>query len=196
MYRTDPRQFTPEQLDSLRRPRNAEACEMIVSVDGTVYAYQQAGKLLAVAYIGKGLKSAFHFVFRTAEQRDARIKEFFAGRQAHQDLMASRRADSTQAHSIKAGEIVVNSWGWEQTNIDFYVVTKTSKNFVWLQPIKAHAEETGFMSGKTTPVLPPSPCGEVTMHRVSIWTGGASINFKHGGGSVWDGKAEAYSCYA
>ena len=93
--------------------------------------------------------------------------------------------------------MVVNSWGWEQTNIDFYEVVKASPNYVWLLPLASEeVEQTGFMQGKKMPKPGRYLAQHPTKHRVYHRDTGASINFKHGCGYVWDGKAEWYSCYA
>ena len=34
------------------------------------------------------------------------------------------------------GAILVDSWGWDQTNIDFYRITKRSGDFVTVEKLK------------------------------------------------------------
>ena len=36
---------------------------------------------------------------------------------------------------VKAGDIIYTSWGYEQTNIDFYMVTKANGKSVWFVPM-------------------------------------------------------------
>lgn len=52
-------------------------------------------------------------------------------------------------HSLKVGDILESSWGYDQTNNSFYQVTKTSKKCVWLikvsLPIKATRNQS-FMA--------------------------------------------------
>lgn len=55
---------------------------------------------------------------------------------------------------VKVGDIFYNSWGYDQTNIDWYQVvalTKTGKS-VKVRPIAGKIKETGFMSGESTPI--------------------------------------------
>lgn len=40
-------------------------------------------------------------------------------------------------NAIATGDILASLWGYEQTNIDFYEVTRTSTASVWLRPIRA-----------------------------------------------------------
>lgn len=45
-------------------------------------------------------------------------------------------------HSLKVGDILSSSWGYEQTNNDFYKVVKTSKSCVWLIEVSLPVKET------------------------------------------------------
>jgi hypothetical protein len=40
-------------------------------------------------------------------------------------------------HTFNVGDYAWGSWGYDQTNIDFYVVTRRTEKTVWLQPVKA-----------------------------------------------------------
>ena len=58
------------------------------------------------------------------------------------------------------GDVVTNSWGYDQTNVDFYRVVKTSAHFVWLQPIAGTLREddgVGPMSGYSRPDADVNP---------------------------------------
>lgn len=56
-------------------------------------------------------------------------------------------------HNFKVGDILYDSWGYEQTNIDFYQIVRTTKKSVWLRPIaKEHGRATGPFSGKVKPI--------------------------------------------
>lgn len=167
---------------------------------GVVYTYisQPSGKLAAIAYAGKSNKSAFHNLFRTQEQLDIRVAQFFEGLEAHKRAVVARRGESKQPHTLKVGEIVYNSWGYDQTNIDFYQVVRVSSNFAWLQSINSQSTLDGGcgpMSGHVEPVA-DTMHGEVTQHRVRMYNGNPSIRFEHGAGCVYDGKPKYESWYA
>jgi hypothetical protein len=165
---------------------------------GIVYLYQSdSGVPYAVGYRGRAYKPAFHFRFASEERRTAHVEAFCESLQRQAAVKAERRQAFATPHTLKVGDVVVNSWGWEQTNIDFYEVVKTSANYVWLLPLSAEeVEQTGFMQGKKMP-RPGQHLAEVpTKHRVYHRDTGASVNFKHGCGYLWDGTPEWYSCYA
>lgn len=172
---------------------------------GVVYVYHNAvGQLLALGYAGNAAKSSWHFRFQDEARVEVRVKEFFAGLVGWEQKKQQRRAETSAPHAIPVGEIISNSWGYDQTNVDWYRVTKASDHFVWLQPICGESlpgEGVGPMSGKTVPHFdddfrPVDGKGKVEKHKVTVYNGRPSVHFKHGAGSVWDGKALYESWYA
>jgi hypothetical protein len=53
-------------------------------------------------------------------------------------------------HDLRVGDILASSWGYDQTNVDFYQVIATTRCQVTLRRIKAHIRESGFMCGYAT----------------------------------------------
>lgn len=82
------------------------------------------GKPAAVAFRGKSRKPAFYYSFKDAEQLERHVKEWLAAQRAHAQIVKDRRAEQNQPHSLKVGQVLYASWGYDQTNIDFYEVTK------------------------------------------------------------------------
>ena len=58
------------------------------------------------------------------------------------------------ATQIEPGAILYSSWGYDQTNVDYYMVTRVTKASAWIVPMTAHEEQTGFMSGQASPLEP------------------------------------------
>jgi hypothetical protein len=53
----------------------------------------------------------------------------------------------------KVGDILYSSWGYDQTNIDFYKVVRVSKSSVWIQQIGQKVVEiTGWAHQNVVPV--------------------------------------------
>jgi len=51
------------------------------------------------------------------------------------------------ATKIEPGAILYSSWGYDQTNIDFYYVTRATAKSCWIVPMSSClVEQTGFMS--------------------------------------------------
>ena len=51
------------------------------------------------------------------------------------------------AHHYKVGDILYNSWGYNQTNVDWYQVIKVKPKSIVIHPIAGDYKETGFLSG-------------------------------------------------
>ena len=49
------------------------------------------------------------------------------------------------------GDIAYSSWGYEQTNITFYRVTRTTTASVWLEEIPSIRTETAWATGTAIP---------------------------------------------
>lgn len=186
-------QVTNEQLRAMRYvPKNATP---IAEDGGVVYVYPynapMGGRYYGViAYRGNAHKSEFHYTYKTDAQVDKKIAEFFQSIRDHKKRVADRRAQDNAGHTFKVGEIVTNSWGYDQTNVDWYAVTRITKNYVWLRPVCAELESaTGAMSGKEALVLDANlkpiftEKGVETKHKAS----GDYVTMRHGCGSRYKG---------
>lgn len=159
---------------------------------GVAYVYRIGERGYGVlGYGGKRTHHDFHFSYKTIEQAHDKIESWFSSLKGHVTLMADRRKLLFQPNSFKVGDIVVNSWGYDQTNVDWYKVTKRTDNFVWLQPISGHFEEKGFMCGDSLP-SDKELAEPVEQHKAY----GDHVCFKYGSGSKWDGRPMYESYYA
>lgn len=166
---------------------------------GTVYVYaspRRPGFYAAIAYHGQSSKPDWHYAFKTDAELDAQVKKYFDGLRHHRDSVAARRVERQSGHSFKVGDIVTNSWGYDQTNVDWYCVVKVSTCYVWLQRAAAGLTDTPGTqdSGKTSLVLDaeckPQLSGEITKHHAH----GDTVTMRHGIGSKWDGR-EMYTSW-
>lgn len=69
--------------------------------------------------------------YRTEEQRNKRVEELrkiYTERE--QAKVARRKARTSGPNPAKVGDILVSSWGYEQTNVDFYEVTEVKGKMV------------------------------------------------------------------
>lgn len=53
---------------------------------------------------------------------------------------------------MKQGDVFVSSWGYEQTNVDFYEVVKVAAKTVTLIPIERKVQLKGFMRYTAMPI--------------------------------------------
>jgi hypothetical protein len=60
---------------------------------------------------------------------------------------------ATLVKTLKEGDILASSWGYDQTNIDFYKIVKKSASSVWIQKLKKqYLEQTGWAHYKVVPL--------------------------------------------
>jgi hypothetical protein len=100
------------------------------------------------------------------------------------------------SNKFAVGAILWASWGYEQTNNDYYVIVEQSKSFVKLLPLSNNYKENGFMSGNSKAgkeidfsVLPIKR--KVKEHGITYI---AIEDYKHAW--LYDGKEKSESHYA
>lgn len=102
----------------------------------------------------------------------------------------------------KVNDILVCSWGYDQTNVDFYKVLKLSPSgkSITIQRINSQVKEDGFMCGTSVPAVPHTVSdyrGEPMTKRIKIMEDGYCVNISsYSTAFLWDGKPERCSWYA
>lgn len=106
--------------------------------DAVAFVYEAHGKLGALLFYGKQAKPVWHFLFSTVERRDAKVQEGFAARRFSLAYKAQQRQERKGAgRGLEVGDLLVASWGYEQTNVDAYQVTALiGSTMVELRPIR------------------------------------------------------------
>lgn len=86
------------------------------------------------------------------------------------------------------------SYGYEQTNVDFYEVVAVQNRTVTLRELVQERQDTGHMSGTTTPVPGQYTKAEPIRKRVNPRNGVklSSSSYAH----PWDGRPQYWSSYA
>ena len=54
--------------------------------------------------------------------------------------------------NVNIGDVFKSSWGWEQTNVDFYQVTNLTAKGVKVREIAGREVDKGMLTGEVTPV--------------------------------------------
>ena len=122
------------------------------------------------------------------------------GRQALGQIAAAeaekvRRKEVRKDHrtSLRAGDILVSTWGYDQTNVDFYVITKIAgKSTAEIQKIGASKVYSDSLSGYATP-NPEVSYEKPFRVRVSP---SETVKIKFCRARKWDGRPEFFSEYA
>lgn len=118
------------------------------------------------------------YVFASPEERETwianRKRRDDAERQAKAERSAADKARrEAMRRQLEVGTILVASWGYEQTNVDFYQVVELRGADVIIRPIASRTTETGHMSGKAEPVA-GSFTGEPMRKRIGAF--GVSVD--------------------
>jgi hypothetical protein len=151
------------------------------------------------AWKGGGDKPAFFYRLNSYQALCAHVNHFVSEVAADEIRKAAKRAeDKAKRASLKAadfftvGDVVYNSWGYEQTNIDWYEVTEVLAKSVRLRPIARNYRETQYLAGVSQPIR-GDYTGPAFLKTVSKW---GTLSFEHGAAAKWDGKAKSESHYA
>lgn len=189
-------QTTLQRIESRTFPENAKIQNIGKWVIGT-YASTRNGRTLYGLKIYRGNK-AKSYIWRLYESENSfkSTLEYYI-KEATTEA-AYDEAKKTAVHDFKIGDIVYNSWGYEQTNIDFYQVVKTTKSTITIRRIGQQTTETGFMSGDTTPIKDKFISNDLYVKKPYMLPSGEWwINFEYGAGrKVEENESLRCSWYA
>ena len=100
---------------------------------------------------------------------------------------------------MKQGDILVSSWGYEQTNVTFYEVVKATAKTVTVREVEQFRADSGNMTGY---VMPIKGCYKSAEMRRKVHSGRQyndddfimieSYEYAR----PWDGRKKGYTAYA
>lgn len=125
------------------------------------------GKPCALAYAGASAKPAGYYGFPTEERRRAWVEYWLADQAKHHAQHEQRKAErkASNVRRLVVGDILRSSWGYDQTNIDYYEVTAlVGTSMVEVRPIARQSLETESMQGKCVP-CPGQYTGEAKRYK-------------------------------
>jgi len=122
--------------------------------DGSaIYTADANGRFYLQVFEGKALRTcrAVSGYYRAADRRAAAIENFKQSRAQHHARQFQRRQEAKKPHTLKLGDVLYTSWGYEQTNINFYEVVAVSGVMVTVREIASSTvKATGDMSAMVT----------------------------------------------
>jgi hypothetical protein len=112
------------------------------------------------------------------------------------NLQLRQLAKGDNNHLFRKGDILESTWGYNQTNANFYQVVRTTKAMVVLQEIGKKTEDTGNMTGTAMPD-PEKKIGKEIRRKVQGYEGRefVMIEGSYQSASKWDGKPVHTSSY-
>jgi len=164
--------------------------------DGSaIYTADKDGRFYLQIFAGKALRTcrSLSGYYRTTDSRAQTIEKFKLSIQQHLARQFLRRQAARKPHTLKVGDVLNTSWGYEQTNVDFYEIVAVSGSMVTLRQIAASLTENGDMCGMTVP-QPGKFIGEPLRRRANAYN---RVNIHScASAGLWDGNAKYVSWYA
>ena len=138
-----------------------------------VYTWHDPNKgHLLLAYRGRRTKPDAYYLYHGAEARDQRAAAYV---EAAEERLRKAATEKAQPNPLNVGDLLRSSWGYEQTNVDYYQVTATTKRGVTIRPIAAkQVETTGWASDRCAPDK-DNFVGEPMKKRVRLYTVGDEV---------------------
>lgn len=127
-----------------------------------------------VAYSGRRMKPDFYYRFRSLSEANSYVESWASGQYNHalekQERKERKKELNKKAQElVSVGDIFKASWGYEQTNIDYYqVISMTGKRTVELRKIAGNMIERSYGDqGRKVPV-PDEFVGEAFSRQISV----------------------------
>lgn len=122
-----------------------------------MHCSQHQKSVTMVAFSGRKIKPEIYAKFGGAAYAERYLKGWLerlkkvAERKAIEK--AERAAKVAAGHGLKVGDILSTTWGWEQTNWEYFQVTKLmGKRSVEVREVAQCREDSGHMQGLCTPI--------------------------------------------
>lgn len=97
----------------------------VIKGDGYEIYYTDNGYPAARGFGGKRSAPDFNYRFRSEEEREKHVADYIARLDSWKATKeASAVARKARQRTMQVGDILYASWGYDQTNINFYQVTK------------------------------------------------------------------------
>lgn len=167
--------------------------------DLAIWKYEDVGSAgvvrpYAIAFAGKQSKPLWHHVFRTEDQRENEINETISARKRTLEYKNKIQQERNEfKHEFNVGDILVSSWGYDQTNVDFYeVVSILGPSMVGIREIGKKVVKTEQTTDYVVAV-PGSYDGPTLRKKVSP---GHRVRItSYASASKWDGKPQYQTAF-
>ena len=154
--------------------------------------YADGTKYTAMVFGGKRSKYDKYFGFKTKEARDNYVIKYFTDQE---NLALSKKkwaedkkaqAEENQAN-YQVGDILVSSWGYDQTNIDYYQVIERTAKMATIQKICKEFLDSGYPSEDKVIPLKDAFVGKPKKKKIGTY--GITLS-SYETASLWDGKPD------
>ena len=149
-------------MKNLNRYAPKELNQKISVAELGVECFYSDEKKVAMFFRGKSLKASFYNRFNTIERMHEKINSSIETLRANEQYKIDEKKRKKEIaekygadHFFKMGDIIVNSWGYEQTNIEYYQVVKITKKQIRVERIGSEiVEGSTYSHGMACEVAP------------------------------------------
>ena len=147
------------------------------------------------SFKGSSLKHRTFYAYRNEAQADDAIESTMKYQRAEIARYEEQQAKvKNYVRDLEVDDILCASWGWEQTNITWYQVTKlVGKKSVEIREIHGKKTYDHDMSGTCLPIKDDFVNDKVIKKVATIY--GVKVN-SYETAQKWDGTSAYFSCYA
>jgi hypothetical protein len=154
--------------------------------DLEIVVWELAGKQYGAAFAGKQNKPLWYYSFRSPSSLKSEIEQTISSRKSSLNYKKERMKERREfSHSLVEGDILYSSWGYDQTNVSWYQVTKVIGKMVEIREVgkktvKSEPPQDYVVPLKDRFVGPPMK---------KVVSSGDSVRISsYASGYKWDGK--------
>lgn len=154
------------------------------------YVRWDNGKSFAMFFQGKRKDPAWHYCFKNDEEMKKKVNESISQLMSWSDRKQERKeARKNAVLGVEVGQIYYYSWGYDQTNIDFFQVIDVKGKVFTISAIRGRQTEKSTGSSMASYVVPVRDAfkGEPIVKR--------SFSMDHGILSLTNETEEHYSSW-
>ena len=191
-----------EQYVRDQESKETEEIEIYKTIQIKRYETEIRGKKFPALQVKKVKAKAYNLIvncyYTSEEQREQKIANLKANVD-HREEEKKKRAEARKnfKHSLKVGDILSSSWGYDQTNIDYYQVIRVMGKSVAIREIGARSGSKAGYGGDSafkSAVKDAFLEGERGKEMIKRVLEGNSVKIESFAyASPWDGKEDYYS---
>ena len=116
--------------------------------------YKESPTISGLCFVGRAVNPTWHYRFKDGQQRINEVTRTFKNVAERAEYKAARKAKAAEAsanHGVKVGDVFRSSWGYDQTNVDYYQVVAVGNKTATFCKIAQLSESDGFLQGNCVP---------------------------------------------
>ena len=136
---------------------------MVQDAEYGIEVFADMNRFCAIGFAGRRNSPDFRYRFSNAERLNAYVAEYVERIRGNAQYRAQQRAQRVEASRqviVSVGDIFRSSWGYEQTNIDYYQVVAVRGRMIDVRPIGQQREGNGCPDQGYCVPVPDSFVGE------------------------------------